>query len=330
MTKNCFLCGENTESIPTIGDLNHISCPTCGDIFVTGSYYATLGYNPQKLSQKEKVALSYYYKTHTLKNINNSNEAKTLSDHTIESILSSVNYPSSLLEKIDLVLGHIYTNTEFLHRDVIINMKRDYRRFFCFNRDELQEIIDYLKKMNYIRILSEGNERSFHLLPDGIKHIEESGKNSKSDQCFVAMWFNDNMQKVYADIIKPAIIDVGYNPMKIDNKEHVNYITDEIIKEIRRSKFMVADLTGYRGGVYYEAGFAFGLGIPVIFTCHEDWKDDIKEDGIITREGVHFDIKHRNMIFWKEETLEEFKKALINRIGAVVGLNEKERTPVRP
>ena len=33
-------------------------------------------------------------------------------------------------------------------------------------------------------------------------------------------------------------------------------IPSEIISEIKRSKFMIADLTGYRGGVYYEAGFA--------------------------------------------------------------------------
>ncbi len=68
------------------------------------------------------------------------------------------------------------------------------------------------------------------------------------------MWFDDDMQKVYSDVIKPAIegnpkknkkdseYGAGYESMKIDNKEHINYITDEIIKEIRRSRFMIADL----------------------------------------------------------------------------------------
>ncbi len=35
-------------------------------------------------------------------------------------------------------------------------------------------------------------------------------------------------------------------------------------------RFMIADFTGHRGGVYFEAGFAHGLGIPVIWTCRED------------------------------------------------------------
>ena len=61
--------------------------------------------------------------------------------------------------------------------------------------------------------------------------------------------------------------------MRIDQKEHLNRIDDEIIAEIRRTRFLVADCTqgetGPRGGVYYEAGFAHGLKIPVVmkFRC---------------------------------------------------------------
>ena len=36
--------------------------------------------------------------------------------------------------------------------------------------------------------------------------------------------------------------------------EHINRIGDEIISQIRRSKFLIADFTGHRGGVYFEAG----------------------------------------------------------------------------
>ena len=62
-----------------------------------------------------------------------------------------------------------------------------------------------------------------------------------------------------------------YRAIKIDTHEHINDINDEIIAQIRRSRFMVCDLTGYRGGVYFEAGFAYGLGLDVIYTCRKDW-----------------------------------------------------------
>jgi hypothetical protein len=36
----------------------------------------------------------------------------------------------------------------------------------------------------------------------------------------------------------------------------------------------MADFTGQRGGIYFEAGFAQGLGKQVIWLCREDevWK----------------------------------------------------------
>jgi nucleoside 2-deoxyribosyltransferase len=62
--------------------------------------------------------------------------------------------------------------------------------------------------------------------------------------------------------------------------EHINKIGDEIISQIRRSKFLIADFTGHRGGVYFEAGLAMGLGLPVFWTCRRDDLDKL-----------HFDIR---------------------------------------
>jgi hypothetical protein len=61
----------------------------------------------------------------------------------------------------------------------------------------------------------------------------------------------------------------------------------EAIAEIRRSRFVVADYTGHRGGVYFEAGFALGLGLIVIPTCRAD---EVPK--------LHFDIKHLNTLLW--------------------------------
>ena len=88
------------------------------------------------------------------------------------------------------------------------------------------------------------------------------------------MWFNDTMLPTLKDGIAPAIRDAGYEPLRIDHKPHINKIDDEIIAEIRRSRLLVADFTcepgKVRGGVYFEAGFALGLGIPVFWTVNEE------------------------------------------------------------
>ena len=59
--------------------------------------------------------------------------------------------------------------------------------------------------------------------------------------------------------------------------ERIKDINDEMVAQIRRSKFVVADLTGYHGGVYCEAEFTYALGLPVIYTCHEYWREQVKK-----------------------------------------------------
>jgi nucleoside 2-deoxyribosyltransferase len=90
---------------------------------------------------------------------------------------------------------------------------------------------------------------------------------------------------------------------------------DKIIADIRKSALLVADLTEHRQGVYFEAGFALGLGVPVIWTCRDDHKDKI-----------HFDTRQYNCIFWR--TPEELKERLINRIEATIPFPKTRVNPL--
>lgn len=182
---------------------------------------------------------------------------------------------------------------------------------------ELEQIAGYAKAKGYIESGAYAGE--IMLTVDGWSLLEElSQVGSKPKQAFVAMWFGPEVSSAYEEGIAPAILDAGYLPMRIDQKEHSNRIDDEIIAEIRRSRFLIADFTcGVvknggdevaipRGGVYYEAGFAQGLGIPVIWMCREDHINH-----------VHFDTRQFNHITWKDPA--DLREKLKNRIGAVLG-----------
>ncbi len=119
------------------------------------------------------------------------------------------------------------------------------------------------------------------------------------------MWFHEVMDAVYTQGLRPAIADAGYDPLRIDQKKHNDKIDDEIVAEIRRSGLLVADFTGDRGGVYYEAGLAVGLGIPVIRTCRKDHLPQLHLD---TRQFLH--------LVW--ETPEELYTLLFDHIRATV------------
>jgi hypothetical protein len=142
----------------------------------------------------------------------------------------------------------------------------------------------------------------------GMIAAEELGITASSSALgFVAMSFEPSLRTAWTNGFDPAIRTAGYLPLRIDEKEFLGGITDQIMAEIRRSRFVVADYTGQKNGVYFEAGFALGLPLPVIPTCRADQID-----------GLHFDIKHLNTLVWKNE--DELADLLAKRIRAIIGL----------
>jgi hypothetical protein len=180
--------------------------------------------------------------------------------------------------------------------------------------------VQYLAKFAMAQGLIENDLNSVVLTFEGHALMESlKGAKLAGDQAFVAMWFSQETDFAFSEGIVPGITDCGYRPLRIDAKEHNNKIDEEIVAEIKRSKFVVADFTSgsvtaadgsshlvSRGGVYYEAGFAQGLGIPVIWTCRKDQILDI-----------HFDTRQYNHIIW--ESPNELREKLRVRIGAVIG-----------
>lgn len=145
---------------------------------------------------------------------------------------------------------------------------------------------------------------SFRITPQGWQQLREQEKTSRdTDRAFVAMWFANELLPAWENGIKPALEELGFTPIRIDLTHGEDKIDDRIIAEIRKSSLLVADFSGHRGGVYFEAGFRMGLGIPVVWTCRRS-----------DEEGAHFDIRQQQHLFW--ETPEELKEKLRNHIAA--------------
>ena len=102
--------------------------------------------------------------------------------------------------------------------------------------------------------------------------------------------------------------NLGWEVKIVDEEEHNNGIMDKVIALMNRASFTIAELTHQKSGVYYEAGYAKGRGLPVIHIVRED---DFNE--------CHFDVKHLNLVVWKD--FEDLKKKLTSRIEATIGVN---------
>ena len=141
------------------------------------------------------------------------------------------------------------------------------------NNQELDFLFEALKDHGYVetQISADLTMFAFGVTMAGYESANEANRTLESAQAFVAMWFHPSVGRFYDDGIKPAIEHAGYSPYVVNRDPSVNKIDDAIIAAIKDSRFMVADFThgddGVRGSVYFEAGFAYGLDIPVIHTA---------------------------------------------------------------
>lgn len=332
--ENCPICRHKAE-VKSLEKTFRVKCDACGTFNIGNSVTIP------DFTEDEIIKLKHLYST-TSKDNTYIRLERPITQENKDEILSGIYAPKNLLEKIEYVLVYIADNTKFIGEFVKFDYYLSCRKLFCKNAPELNKILEYLEKEGFVSLITENvrlpseNNISFKVLSPiitikGLNKVREMTLSINSQQCFIAMWFAKETDKAYEAIEravtgKPdapkdsASYGAAYKIMKINDKHHNKYIPSEIISEIKRSKFMIADLTGYRGGVYYEAGYADGLGIPVILTCKEDWFDDLKnENNITVRNGVHFDLRQKNILFWNDDNLDEFQRNLTARIGEVVG-----------
>lgn len=162
------------------------------------------------------------------------------------------------------------------------------------NSEEARKLIDGIKKQgdafqrceNLVALLCQLYKKKYDKI--SIPPI------TKRNQIFVAMMFSTKTELVYEGAYKPVIQSLNCSVMRIDKKQFNGSIIKEITDEIINSIALIADLTGNRGGVYYEAGIARGLQlcnhpIQLILTCEQDFFDN---------ERVHFDVSGDNIVLY--------------------------------
>jgi hypothetical protein len=173
---------------------------------------------------------------------------------------------------------------------------------------DFNELSFYLRELAH-RGLLENKMNDTAVTTKGFEFVEDLTKAGRhSPVGFCAMAFAPELLPLWTDVIEPAITAAGYEAKRMDTVEHNNRIDEEILAWIRRSRFLVADITKHRNGVYFEAGFAMGLGLPVVWMVS-------KEDAANT----HFDNRQYNRIEWADADFAAARKALFNRIVATIG-----------
>jgi nucleoside 2-deoxyribosyltransferase len=332
----CFLCGISgkgwtyRKTLPPgfrgAGDIiKFYDCPNCGhygiDKIVEHNIDAS---DKQKLSQLAAERHLHHKIGFILSNDDKAIFIDGLPLNKMETLLKD--YPQDAIEILDRAFYNCATllqkptevysiselNTPALQQLPIRFNQLTQTMFIEKNAFSFITMLNQLEYCDYIRIVKNIPDLYCYFLisPKGWQHFRELKKRPAGDsrQAFVAMWFDKNRESFYSAIEK-ACTDTGYKALRIDNKEHNEKICDQIIAEIRKSRILIADMTGQRGGVYFEAGFALGFGLPVIYVVDQCDKDKL-----------HFDTRQYNHIIYEND--EDLYVRLKHRIEATVPVND--------
>ncbi len=137
-------------------------------------------------------------------------------------------------------------------------------------------------------------------------------------KCFIAMAFErEDTDKLYDKTIEPLLKRKGISQFRVDRSNRNDDIDDQILSELRKCDFVIADLTYARPSVYFEAGIAQGRPVPVIYTCRRDhFKHQPDDEHGNFR--VHFDLQMKPIIPWSDPPSVAFSRRLEKRIALVV------------
>lgn len=309
----CPVCDYEAEILQYSGGPWNLSCPRCGEFEISDVSAHVLG----TWSQQKKANLSGWIRENPGARIFETalRKLEHLRTPTVgekaEKLLLAIarqhpkaGIPIPLFRAVIKKTVNIGSNVPSFTADVLPQVLS--QAWAQDSQEGVFLIFTYL--VQHKKFLQDADGGAFMITPDGWSYIHSlTHALTPSNLGFIAMWFDKSMDEAHV-AIREAIKSAGYDSLRIDGTEHNNKIDDEIIAAIRRSKFVVADFTGHRGGVYFEAGFAGGLGIPVIWMCRED-----------ELEKVHFDTRQYNHIVWRSGDLPEMKISLQRRIEAAIG-----------
>lgn len=147
--------------------------------------------------------------------------------------------------------------------------------------------------------------------------------------CFVIQPFDSGkFDKRFADIYKPAIEAAGLEAYRVDKDPSVSVPIDSIEDGIKQASVCLADITADNPNVWYELGYAFAAGRPVVMVCSDER----------TGKKYPFDIQHRSIIPYQADSPSDFDKlkdSLTARIKALVKKGEtlqqlSESDPIAP
>lgn len=307
MSERCPVCFSKHAPpalIQADGDRYHIQCETCGRFDVSGTVMTTMP-SSSVMTVLQRAALSHRLRRSAAAN----NVPPFLSTHALDQFLENPALPTPAEQATNAVrsigeevrrsgekLEHLPSGfyaiigsaSPAMAADIVRQLeRRGIVQGAVVDSDDGVEFLD-------VDLTLSGWERY---------DAELRGRVS-AGHGFLALKFGDTpLDAFVADVVKPSVKrGVGFDLFDMRDIARAGLIDNIMRAQICDAAFAIVDLTHDNAGAYWEAGYAEGLGKPVIYICEKSKFDAVK---------THFDTNHSTTIPWDDKSPDTFSKELV-------------------
>lgn len=295
MPNICPVCNLELKDFrdhPDGRDAKFFSCLMCGDFILSGTSIATL---PDILKQNKDASAKI---SHAIRTMQQANRGAELYTNTVGEILKRP-LPTPR-EQADLFIRWLAEHIEGPGETLWVEPSTHSAIIGAKSPEGFALVVRHLFDVglvtgNLSEAMGAPGRAHVTLSFEGWDHYEQlRGGGPSYRKAFMAMKFGDSLlNQIVEKVFRPCVKQTGFELARLDDVPRAGLIDDRLRVEIQASDFIIADLTHDNLGAYWEAGYAEGLGKPVIYTCEKEKFET---------EKTHFDTNHHLTIIWNKDS----------------------------
>ena len=301
----CPICGNPFSKTDHLNDKIEIDCPSCRRFRLTGSAHTVLAGILEDAPEKRPL---FSYIIHRKRR--SDSDIPEIDSGVCRQIALQAEYPPPA-EQANNLLRLVGDRCDGPGEEIELAPRIQHHLIGSQTAQGLTFIIKELELCGLIvNKLSTSEVEHPCLTLEGWSRYEELRRGAPSGRkAFMAMPFNNQeLDAVVNEHMRPAVEETGFKLRRLDDEPKAGLIDDRLRVELQECRFLIADLTTGNYGAYWEAGYAEGLGKPVIYTCRAD---RFQQDS-------HFDTNHHLHVNWDPKNIPDAMQRLKDTIRATI------------
>ena len=280
----------------------HLECPFCGSFLIQHGVDFFLNSRLEIPNDRQSLSRKQVVVAYAIRRMGASGNTPQVTYDLVDQILKEDRLPS-LLQQQDNLLLWLAKETDASSRHTL-------------RYDEIGAIVGCPSRGVFMRLLEEMTKRSLlsgeedivGLSYGGLERLEELRRTTPTGfEAVIAMKFNDpTLDELVDDYLRSAVLQTGFQLFRVNDRPEAGLIDAKIRNDIRQARFVIADETHGNLGAYWEAGYAEGLGKPVIYICEKS----VFEGKSKSAQAPHFDTNHHTTVLWQKGAFPEAAEKL--------------------